>query len=117
MTRNEVITKLKREGYAATVGRVRQALMNGYVQPLPSKTARGAFDFQPEHLRQLRWYLVHIHPGPRPWAAPRLPIRGSSDQIHRLEPTKRQRAARAKQRAEADIAIGVLERIADELAH
>ncbi len=45
MTRNEVITKLKREGYAATVGRVRQALMNGYVQPLPSKTARGAFDF------------------------------------------------------------------------
>ncbi len=99
MTRNEVITKLKREGFAATVGRLRQALMNGYVQPLPSKTTRGAFDFQPEHLRQLRWYLVHIHPGPRPWAAPRLPIRGSSDRVHRIELTKRQRAARTQQRA------------------
>jgi hypothetical protein len=99
MTRNEVITKLKREGYAATVGRVRQALMSGRVQPLPSKTERGAFDFQPEHLRQLRWYLVHIRPGPGPWSAPRLPIRGSSDRVHRIEPTKRQRARRANQRA------------------
>jgi hypothetical protein len=99
MTRNEVITKLKRECYAATVGRIRQALMNGYVQPLPSKTARGAFDFQPEHLRQLRWYLVHIRPGRRPRFAPRLPIRGSSDRVHRLELAKRQRATRAKQRA------------------
>ena len=99
MTRNEVITKLKAEGYAATVGRVRQALMSGYVQPLPSKAARGAFDFQPEHLRQLRWYLVHIRPGPRPCCAPRLPIRGSSDRVHRIELTKQQRAARTQQRA------------------
>ena len=48
MTRSEVITELKHEGYAATVGRVRQALLNGHVEPLPSKAARGAYDYQPE---------------------------------------------------------------------
>ncbi len=63
MTRSDVITKLKREGDAATAGRVRQALMNCYLDPMPTKAARGAYDFQPEHLRQLRWYLVHIRPG------------------------------------------------------
>ena len=78
MTRNEVITKLKQEGYGATVGRLRQALMNGYMEPLPDKRARGAYDFRPQHLTQLRWYFVHVRPGPKPCRSEDLPVLGAT---------------------------------------
>jgi len=96
MTRSEVISRLRREGYAATVGRVRQALGNGYMQPLPSKAARRAYDYQPEHLRQLRRYLVHVRPGPRPDAPMSLLIRGSNDRVRRLRVATPASDARAR---------------------
>ena len=65
--------------------------MNGYVQPLPGKTARGAYDFQPQHLRQLRDYLVHVRPGPRPQLPSKLPIEGENDRMKRLQRAKLQR--------------------------
>jgi len=118
MTRSDVITKLKREGYAATAGRVRQALMNCYLDPMPKKAARGAYDFQPEHLRQLRWYLVHIRPGPRPLFANRLPIRGPNDRVRRLERRKphitarrAENLARRRRQRAADATLGWLEGI------
>ena len=92
MTRSQAIKKLRREGYAATVGRVRQAIENGYVKPLPLKVARGAYDFQPEHLKRLRWYMTHIRPGSRALRAPSLPICGVNDRMHRLKRAKVPRA-------------------------
>ena len=90
MTRGEVIAKLRKEGFAASVGRVRQALMNGFVTPLPRKTARGAFDYKPRHLAQLRWYFVSIRPGPSPLCAEKIPIRGPQDRVRRLDRQKLQ---------------------------
>ena len=114
MTRSEVITELKHEGYAATVGRVRQALLNGHVEPLPSKAARGAYDYQPEHLTQLRLYMVSVRPGPQPRSAMSLAIEGANDRVHRLEQAKRERAVSAddRRRLEAfDEVIRQLERL------
>jgi len=123
MTRSEVIAKLSREGYVANVGRIRQALRNGYVQPLPRRTARGAFDFQPKHLRQLRSYMVHVRPGPLPLAAVSMPIQGSNDRVRRLEREKSQLAERRAVRLEqqrqqkaADATIRWLEGIKSQLA-
>ena len=84
MTRSQVIEKLWAEGYVATVGRLRQALENGYLQPLPEKKARGAYHFTPRHLTQLRKYFVMIRPGPRPEWEEEQAITGSTDRMHRL---------------------------------
>ena len=123
MTRGQIITKLRREGYAVTVGRVRQALKNGYVLPLPGKNTRGAYDFQPEHLRQLRWYLVHVAPGPRPLFPRSVPIRGSNDRVRRLEQKKREidvqramRLDRLRRQKAAQATICWLEEIESQLA-
>ncbi len=124
MTLCEVVNKLKEEGFAATVGRLRQALMNGYLRPLPEKGARGAYDFQPKHLQQLRWYLVHVRPGPRPIFPRRLPIRGPEDRVRRLARQKRieqhksrERLQQQRRRQDANATIEWLERLADELAY
>jgi hypothetical protein len=89
MTRSQVIKKLRAEGFEATVGRIRQALENGYLQPLPKKKARGAYHFTPRHLASLRWYFVTIRPGPMGWEE-EWPIEGSSDRMHRLARKKEQ---------------------------
>lgn len=119
MTRSQVIQKLSAEGFAITVGRVRQALINGYVRPLPKKTARGAFDYRAPHLRAIRWYLTHIRPGPRPGNFQEIQISGSADRMHRpshREQLQEERALRLRSRKEADAAIEWLERIALELS-
>lgn len=123
MMRSEAIAKLCSEGFAATVGRVRQAVMNGYVKPLPRKTARRASNYTSRHLAQLRWYFVHIRPGPRPLFPVKFPIRGPHDRVHRLA-TEKQRlrdrgpsgqTLRHQRRRAADDAIRSLELIAREL--
>ena len=85
MTRSEAIARLQKQGFAASPGRVRQAVVNGFVKPLPRKTARGAFNYKPRHLAQLRWYFVNIRPGPRPLSTEKLPTTGSMDRLHRLD--------------------------------
>ncbi len=124
LTRGEVIAKLRKEGFAASVGRVRQALMNGFVKPLPRKTARGAFNYKSQHIEQLREYLVRSSPGPRPLCAEKFPIKGSADRLHRLARKKQrlrdrgpsERALRQQRRRAADDAIQCLELIARQLA-
>jgi hypothetical protein len=109
VTRSQVIEKLRAEGYAASVGRLRQALENGYLQPLPEKNARGAYHFTPRHLAQLRWYFVIIRPGPRPELEEEQAITGSTDRMHRLARRKELRSRapkgvilrRGKQRTDA----------------
>ncbi len=123
MTRGEVISKLRKEGFAATVGRVRQAVMNGFVKPLPRKTARGAFNYKPRHLAQLRWYFVNIRPGPRPLSTEKLPTTGSMDRLHRLDRKRpkmkeregSQRALR-QSRKDFDASIMWLEKTVRQLA-
>ncbi len=125
MTRSEVIAKLQKEGFAATAGRIRQALRNGFVRPLPKQAARGAHDFSPRHLAQLRRYFVNVRLGPRPQWVEKIPITSAADRVHRLAREKqrlRERGPpatvlRRQRRREADAAIGVLERNAGELAH
>ena len=125
MTRSEVIAQLRREGFAASVGRIRHALRFGYLKPMPGKAARGAHHFTARHLEQLRWYFVNIRPGPQPLYAETLPIGGPQDRLHRLARKKQQlrergpseRALRRQRRRETDAAIEALERIAGELAH
>ncbi len=124
MTRVEVIAKLRKEGFSASAGRIRQAMMHGYIEPMPSKGPRGAYDFQPQHLRQLRRYFVRVRPGPTPVHAEELPIRGSADRVHRLAREKQrlrgrgpsERVLRRQRRREADAAIRFLEGIARQLA-
>ena len=122
MTRGQVIKKLRREGYRATVGRVRWALRTGQVQPLPIRAARGAYDFQPMHLRQLRAYFVRVRPGPRPIIPEKFPITGPADRLHRLDRKEQSlqdrrlsRQALRQRRRAADDAIRSLELIAREL--
>ena len=122
MTLCEVVDKLKKEGFAATVGRLRQALMNGYLRPLPGKGARGAYDFQSKHLKQLRWYLVHVYPGRQPMFPRRLAIRGPEDRVRQLAHQKqieqhksRERLQQQRRRQDANATIEWLERIAGEL--
>ncbi len=124
MTRAEVVAKLRREGFAATVGRVRQALLNGYVRPLPTKGARGAFRFTAHHLRQLRWYFVNVRPGPRPQWDEKFPMTGSADRVRRLAVKKQRlqgkglldRALRRQRQKDTDTAIEILEQIAQQLS-
>ena len=123
MTRGKVIARFQKEGFAATVGRVRQALMNGFVKPLPRKTARGAFNYKSQHIEQLRWYLVSIRPGPQPLFAEKFSIRGAHDRLHRLARKKQRlqdrrlsRQALRQRRRAADDAIQCLELIARQLA-
>ena len=113
MTRSEVIAKLRKEGFAATVGRIRQALMNGYVRPLPRKVVRGAYNFTPRHLAQLRWYFVNIRPGPRPLSTEKLLTTCSMDRVHRLDrkrPKVREREAsqRALRQSRKDFDASIL---------
>ena len=124
MTRGQAIKKLRREGYQATVGRVRQAVLNGHIEPLPQKGSRGSFDFQLEHLQMLRRYFVEIRPGPQPLFAEKFSIRGAHDRLHRLA-RKKQRlrergpsatVLRRQRRREADAVIQWLEQVARELA-
>ena len=125
MTRSEVIAKLQKQGFAASPGRVRQALQNGYLRPLPRKTARRASNYTSRHLAQLRWYFVSIRPGPSPLCAENFPIRGPHDRLRRLAKEKQRlrdrgppaTVLRRQRRREADALIEVLERIAGELAH
>ena len=121
---SQVIAKLTKEGFLPSVGRIRHALANGYLQPLPTKRSRGAYDFRPVHLRQLRAYFVDVGPGPRrPPYAEEFPIEGSADRLHRLARKKQQlkdrgpseRALRKQRRKAADAAISWLEGIAREL--
>lgn len=109
MTRSQLIQKLTSEGYAATVGRIRQALINGFVQPLPKKSMRGAYDFEARHISQIRWYLVHVRPGPRTQVEECLPICGAHDRIHRMLREKQGRADRQQRRKMAATAIGWVE--------
>lgn len=106
MTRSQLIKKLRSEGFAATVGRIRQAIINGYVQPLPNKAARGAYDFETRHLRQIRWYMVHVRPGPRPQVEECLPISGAHDRMHRMIREEERRVDRQQRRKMAATAIG-----------
>ena len=62
----QLINKMRKEGYHATRGRIRCALSSGFVQPKPKKAARGAYNWTPRHLGQLRWYFIHVRPGPQP---------------------------------------------------
>ena len=123
MTRSQVIEKLREEGFAATVGRVRQALMNGFVKPLPRKTERGAFNYKSRHLAQLRWYFVNIRPGPRPLSTEKLLTTGSMDRLHRLDrkrPKMREREASRRalrqSRKDFDASILWLEKTVRQLA-
>ena len=123
MTLSEVITKLRREGFRASVGRIRWALRTGQVQPLPLKAARGAYDFERSHLKQLRAYFVRSSPGPSPLCAEKVPIKGSADRLHRLARKKQRlrdrgpsgQALRQQRRRAADDAIQCLELIARQL--
>ncbi len=123
MTHSEVITKLQREGFAASVGRIRHALRFGYLEPLPKKGARGAYQFTPRHLTQLRRYFVQVRPGPRPEWEEDWPVKGSADRLNRLalkraRDVKRpgsDRAARKRQQEATDSATRMLERISQEL--
>ncbi len=124
MTRGQAIKKLRREGYRATVGRIRWALRTGQVQPLPIKAARGAYEFERSHLKQLREYFVRSSPGPEPLCAEKIPIKGPHDRLHRLARKKQrlrdrgpsERALRQQRRRAADDAIQCLELIARQLA-
>ncbi len=122
MRSGEVIEKLRKEGFSASVGRLRQAMLNGHIEPLPQKGSRGSFDFQPEHLQMLRRYFVEIRPGPKPLFPVKWPIRGSHDRLHRLAKKKQQLAVRrseraaCKQRREAtDETIRWVEALVDQL--
>jgi len=123
MTRCEVIAQLRREGFAATVGRVRWALRTGQVEPFPVKTAKGAYAFEPSHLKQLRAYFVRSSPGPQPLFAEKFPIRGPHDRLQRLARKKQrlgnrrplERAPRERRKQVADATIQFLEQIAREL--
>jgi hypothetical protein len=81
----KLINKLHKEGYHATRGRIRSAMSNGYLDPLPRKVARGAYDFSRRNLKQIRWYFVNVRPGPRPNQLSKHPVDGSHDRICRLE--------------------------------
>ena len=123
MTRGQAIKKLRREGYRASVGRIRWALRTGQVEPLPIKAARGAYDFERSHLKQLRAYFVRSFPGPQPLFAEKFPIRGPNDRLHQLARKKQrlrdrgpsERALRERRKEDTDATIQLLERIAREL--
>jgi hypothetical protein len=85
MRLSELINTMTEEGYCVTRARIRSALRGGYVRPTPTKGYRGAYDFEQQHLEQIRWYCVHIRPGPQPRQFQELPICGHSDRINRLE--------------------------------
>lgn len=123
MRLSQVIAKLDAEGFVATPGRIRQAVNNGFVQPLPEKAARGAYDYQPEHLRLLRWYFVNVRPGPRPYQCEELPVKAAEDRMHLLAQKKqllqekaRERTRRQLARLKTDAAIAEMEQIVQELA-
>ena len=107
----------------ATKGRLRQALQNGYLQPLPKK-AGGAHQFTSGHLRQLREYLVRVRPGPRPQWGEKIRITGAADRVHRLARKKQrlrdrgpsEKVLRGRRQKAADAAILYLEDISQRLA-
>jgi len=117
MTRGQVVEKLRSEGFAATAGRIRQALMHGYLQPLPAKGSRGAHQFARRHLQQLRRYFVQIRPSPQPEFAEQFPICGTNDRLHRLARKKQwlrqqgpsESVLREQRRCDLDAAIRHLE--------
>ena len=107
----QVLHKLRREGFQATKGRVYGALRHGYLRPRPQKRARGAYHFTSRHLAQLRWYFVHVRPGPPPARQADFPVCGYQDRLHRLQRKK----DRKTWHRETLVAIRQMEQLAERL--